>query len=84
MLLDLLGWKTFAQNDLGQSICLDCIYDSVLFCVNKGFTWTEVSCVIKLVCEMLRAAECEYMIGFFVNSVINSILLLCFIMFYII
>jgi len=58
MLLNLLGWKSFTQSDLAQSICLDCIYDSVMFCVNKGFTWTEVSCVIKLVCEMLKAAEC--------------------------
>jgi len=64
MLIDLLGWKSFKQNDLAQSICLDCIYDSLMFCVNKGFTWTEVLCVIKLVFEMLHAAECKYMTYF--------------------
>jgi len=61
MLIDLLDWKSFAQNDLAQSICLDCIYDAVMFGVNKGFTWTEVICIIKVVCEMLKAAQCEYM-----------------------
>jgi len=60
LLLDLLDWKSFTQSDLAQSICLDCIYDSVMFCVNKGFTWMEVSCIITLVCEMLHAAECKY------------------------
>jgi len=67
MLIDVLGWKSFTQNDLAQSICLDCIYDSVLFCVNKGFAWPEVSCIIKLVCEMLHAVECEYMTAFLSN-----------------
>jgi len=71
MLIDLLGWKSFTQNDLAQSSCLDCIYDSVMFCVNKGFTWTEVVCVIKLVCEMLKAAECKYITCFFLQKVYN-------------
>ena len=70
MLVDILGWKSFSQNDLGQSICLDCIYDSVTFCVNKGFNWTEISCIIKLVCEMLKAAECEYMRAFQLNTAV--------------
>jgi len=80
MLIDLLGWKSFTQDDLGQSICLDCIYDSVMFSVNKGFTWAEVSCVIKLVYEMLKAAECEYAIVFSVTlwntstAIINDVL----------
>jgi len=60
MLVDLLGWKSFAHDDLVQSICMDCIYDAVMFCVNKGFTWTEIRCIINLVLEMMNAAECRY------------------------
>jgi len=58
-LLNILGW-CHDETNLRDVIRIDCVYDCVIFCINRGFTWSEVCHIFHLVVDMLDATECEY------------------------
>jgi hypothetical protein len=56
-LVAVLGWREFNETDLQQSIHLDCLYDNIIFCVDRGFSWPEICQIHNLVCEMLDGSR---------------------------
>ncbi|XP_028652215.1 uncharacterized protein C8orf74 homolog [Erpetoichthys calabaricus] len=53
-LRQILQWHDFDEEcDLRAGICLDFVYENILFAVNKGFPWKAVGVVAKLSEELL-------------------------------
>lgn len=64
-----MGWKPFVDEDEPQrSIHLDCLFDNLMFMVNKGFQWNEIAVLFKLIQELLE--DCK---GQCLNSTKNNL-----------
>ncbi len=50
-----LDWPPFDEDeDMRRSIKLDTLYDSLMFCVNKGFRWEYIVNITLMVLRVLE------------------------------
>ncbi len=50
-----LDWPPFDEDeDMRTSIKLDTLYDSLMFCVNKGFRWEYIINITHMVLQVLE------------------------------
>lgn len=49
-----LGWAPFDEDkNMQQSICLDFLYDSMNFAIEKGFPWNKVAFVVAFADKLI-------------------------------
>ncbi len=59
-LLHCLGWPPLSdEDDDRRSIHLDVLYDSLMFCAEKGFSWDHISPVLIIVDQMIQETKGE-------------------------